>query len=313
VRFVAALLILLSAGASACSPAPTPVPTPRPHAGPPPYTSLHLDVLSGYQAAFQIRFEGNITWAYDLEIRSDGSAVEYRLHLDGLSPLQNPGDVRLVMQAGHSQMRGPGTDDECVLFPSDLPQGPRFLGPDELAAPGSLSDLLEPVGIEPVAGQDTIHYTVRAATLGEWREVQVDLWRDESNGAVLRHEMLAAGRDPYFAAGEGSLTSQFLVGQVGPQAIEPVAGCEIDLPLPADSTRLVKLPGLITFDSASTPEQLSAFYQAQLPASQWVPAVAPEASGGVFVLSYLRAAETLEINIEPLPAGARVELLLGSQ
>ncbi len=179
--------------------------------------------------------------------------------------------------------------------------------------PAEVNAFLDPDQIESVAGVDTIRYTVAAQALGPWHDAQVELWRDESTGAVLRHELHAAGQDAYFGAGEGTVTSHFLVNQIGPQAIEPIPGCEIDLPLPADSTRLVKLPGLIGFDSASPAEQISAFYQAALPESGWTPAEEPQASEGVILLSYLREQQTLEINIEPREAGAHVEMLLGEE
>jgi hypothetical protein len=313
-RLIAPLLIALWVmAASACSSTPPP-PTapPAPPAGPPPYTGLHLETLGQFQAVFEVQFHGTFDWSYRLETRADGHAVEYRLHLDGLNASVNPGDVRLVSQDNVSRMLGPGTDNECVVFPSDLPQGPTFLSPDDLVPPAAVNGSLEPEQIEILIGVDTIHYTVATQALGEWSNAQMEFWRDESTGAVLRHEIQGSGTDPYFGAGAGTVAGHFVVNQIGPQTIEPIDGCGIDLPLPADNTRLVKLPGLIGFESASSPEQVSAFFQAELPASGWAAAEEPQTSEGVIVLSYLREQQTLEINIEPRASGAHVELLLGN-
>jgi hypothetical protein len=260
-----------------------------------------------------MEFHGVFNWSYHLETRTDGRAVEYRLHLEGLSPARNPGDVRLVVEGGTSRMRGPGTDDECVLFPSEFKLGPIFLTPDDLVDPNRIGELLVPLKIESVTGADTIHYTVRAESLDEWHDLEMEIWRDESAGAVLRSELSAAGPDPYFNAGWGTLSAQFLVNQVGPQTIDPIAGCEIDLPLPADATRLVKLPGLVGFDSTAAPQETSAFYQAELAGIGWAPVAEPQVSGSVILLSYRRDKQMLEINIESSDRGAHVELLLSTE
>jgi hypothetical protein len=260
-----------------------------------------------------MRFQGDFNWEYSLEIRSDGLTVEYRLHYEGLSGARNPGDVRIVMDADTSRMRGPGTDDECVIFPTDLDLSPVVLTQDNLFDPGAIDDLLVPVQVEPVAGINTIRYSVRTDRLGEWRNVELELWRDESTGAVLRSELRAAGLDPYYDAGEGLFGSDFRVEQVGPQRIEPVAGCEIDLPLPADAARLVRLPELIGFDSGAAPADVSAFYQASLAEAGWAPVAEPQLGDGAILLIYNRGELTLEVNIEADGEGSHVELIQSTE
>lgn len=308
-RLIVLLLLLAVACSSAPSPGPSSSPSPTAEIRPS-YTGLHPEALGSYQATFDLIFEGAIMWRYHLETRTDGRAVEYGLHLDGLDASRNPGDVRLVAQDAINRMRGPGTDDECVQFPSELDLGPIFLTPDSLFAPDQLSEPLVAVQPETIAGTETIHYTLRQASLGKWRDLIIGLWRNESTGATLRYDLRATGADPLFEAGEGVLTGRFLVNEVGTQTIEPISGCEINLPLPNGATHLVRLPGLISFDSATAAAETAAFYQAELAKTGWEPVAEPQASGDAVVLSYRQGAQRLDINIEAKAGGVHVELLL---
>jgi hypothetical protein len=257
-----------------------------------------------------MQFEGAFDWTYDLETSTDGHAVEYHLHLEGVSSSRDPGDVRVVMEGDTVRMRGPGTDDECLQFPSDVELDLAFLTPDDLISPQALQEPLIRLGDETIAGTDATHYTVHQANLDGWHDLEVDLWLDDKTNAVLRYELDATGPDPLFDAGNGTLTGQFLVNNVGPQMIEPITGCEIDLPLPPDATRLARLPGLIAFESATTPDELVVFYQTALTDTGWESLDEPQIGDDAILLSYRRGEQTLEINIETSEEGTHVELLL---
>jgi len=121
-----------------------------------------------------------------------------------------------------------------------------------------------------------------------------------------------SGPDPLFDAGEGTLSGQFLVEEVGPQAIEPVLDCESDLPLPSDAARLVGLPGLIAFESDTSADEVVAFYQAALQAAGWELSEESQA-GGVILLLYARDEEMLDVSVEASGEGCHVELLFDEQ
>jgi len=271
---------------------------------PPNYVGLGLEALGAYSAGFEIRFAGDYEWVYELETRTDGQAVEYNLHLEGVSDTRNPGDVRAVIEGDTGRMRGPGTGDECLQFPSDLDLGLSFLSPDDLIEPQSLQEPPTALGSETIAGVEAVHYTLSQASLEHWHDLEMDLWRDEASGAVLRYDLSVAGPDPLFDAGEGRLSWQFLVDEIGPQVIEPVAGCEVNLPLPPDAARLVKLPGLIAFESSSPPSEIVLFYQTELAEAGWEPLTEPQAGADATLLSYRSDTQTLEINIEARGDGA---------
>lgn len=295
----------------ACLPAASP--TPKSSIKLPPPTSISLQALGTYHALFEVQFEGVYNWTYRLESRTDGSATAYDLHIEGVKASQNPGDVRIVVEGDIAKMRGPGTDDACMQFPSDLDLGLALLAPDDLISLQGAEDSLRATGVETVAGREATHYTLRLSSLGDWRDVEVDIWEDVATGTVLRHDLRAAGTDPLFDAGEGVLSSQFVVDDIGPQTIEPVPGCETDLPLLPDATRIVKMPGLVAFESTATPNEIVDFYQAALAEAGWESAAEPETGVDAILLSYRREGQTLDINIESHEAGTHVELLLGEE
>jgi hypothetical protein len=305
------LLFLLSLLAvMACSLTGSPSPTAE---GPPNYVGLGLGALKTYRANFEVHFEGDSDWIYCLESRADGHAVEYRLHLDGVDDTLDPGDVRAVIEGDIGRMRGAGTGDECLQFPSDLDLGLSFLSPDDLInLKESTASLIEQDS-EVIAGVQAVHYTLSQVGFDGWRNLEAELWQDETTGAVLRYDLRAEGLDPLFDAGEGVLSWRFLVEEIGPQTIEPIAGCEIDLPLPPDATRLVRLPGLVAFESATAVAEIVAFYQAELTKLGWELVAEPQVGADATLSSYHRGGQTLDINVEATEEGSHVEWLLSGQ
>jgi hypothetical protein len=206
-------------------------------------------------------------------------------------------------------MLGAGTENQCVQFPSDLELGQAFVTPDQLVPPEALAPALRLAGQESLLGLPSEHFTARLEGLGRWQEAQIGLWRAAEQGAVLGYDLLLAGADPLFGGGPGTLAGTFRVQAVGPQTIEPIQGCEPALPLPADASRVVLLPGLISFDSPAGPEAVAAFYQGGLPALGWQAEGEPQTGGSALVLSFARGQETLTVNIETRASGVSVELL----
>jgi hypothetical protein len=155
-RTLILLLVLIAIFSGCGKPPASPTPTVQRSSGSPPnaqrsgvYAGLGLESLEAYHARFEMRFEGDFEWVYVLETRADGRAVEHSLHLEGVGADRNPGDVRLVIEAGIARMRGPGTDDECLQFPTHLDLELQFLTPDDLIRPEGLGQLSEAAGSEP--------------------------------------------------------------------------------------------------------------------------------------------------------------------
>lgn len=305
------MLLLLLTAAACGSPQPSVAPTPEGNTRA--YRGLQLEALGAYQALFMLRFAGEQPWSYRLDMRSDGSAQEAFLHIEGVDAALNPGDVRMVVREGVSRMRGPGTDDVCLQFPSDIDLASSFITPDDLFPVASLPPFRETGQTERIAGIEAARYVLRQPAFQDWHAVQLDQWVDLASGATLRYDIQASGPDPLFATGQGELNGRLLVTGIGPQEIEAVQGCELDLPIRADATRLIKLPGLVAYESASSVLEIATFYALELPKTGWEQVSDPQVNGDVGLLSYQRGAESLEINIERQGEGVVVELFTAGE
>ena len=87
------------------------------------YSGLKLEDLGSYHASFLLQFAGNSPWSYQVDVRSDGELMERSLHIEGVDPVQNPGDVRMVSQGEQNRLAGQVSEDlgsnVLVVDPSD--------------------------------------------------------------------------------------------------------------------------------------------------------------------------------------------------
>ncbi|MGD8822491.1 MAG: hypothetical protein PVG63_05250, partial [Anaerolineales bacterium] len=189
---LAAIVVILISGCSSKNEEPSEL-----------YSGMNLETLPGYRAEFDLTFEGERLWSYHLETQASGDAYAYELSLEGLGPLQDPGDVRLVHSDGTNTMRGEGTDNECVQFPDSADIGMLFLTPDEIFNPNMLNAPMVAFEQEQVAGRDVIHYSLQQSDLMTWQDVSLELWISVEGGATLQYDLSANGPDPLFNGGEG--------------------------------------------------------------------------------------------------------------
>ncbi len=161
-KFYFPLIFLLAAGLAACSPNADSE-TSDPNPGDAWYSGLNQTHYGAYHATFLVQFEGEYAWTYQLDTRANGQVTEQMLHLEGPNQAQNMGDVRLVSQAGTNRMRGAGTEDLCLQYPSGFDLGPAFLTPDDLISPATVSPLLTAQFQESVAGVESPNATASGA------------------------------------------------------------------------------------------------------------------------------------------------------
>lgn len=307
-------LIVLALLAVGCSPAAQPVKTENepavPPAAAPTPASANRAEFENYTAVFQMDFDGPVKWQYRLETRRAGALRENSLHIQGVDKAKNPGDVRIVTDGTTTWMTGPGVENECVLFPSDAGLDPSLVYPEDLIPIPELAAAMQMVREETFAGQPSRYYRGGPLVLGGWQDAQVEMRQSKDGDALLQFAMLAAGADPVFGAGAGSMMASYTVESLDPPQIEPVQGCEIGAPLPEDAFDLVRLPGMASFRTKQTVEAVAALYQAQLPGQGWAEKTPPATVDGKTQLSYARNDEGLEIQIEPhAEGGASVTLI----
>lgn len=267
-----------------------------------------------FTATFTVRFEGASAWAYQQVTRQVGGMREVSLHIDGVDAASNPGDVRVVTDGSTTWMTGPGTDNQCVQFPNNQGMDPTFIYPQSLAPIDELPEMMELVGEEEINGRTAQHYQGSGLAFGAWKDAQVELWQAKDDRALLRFALRVVGTDPFFGAGEGSITANYDAAGPAAGAIEPVGGCEISVPVPASPGNFVRLPGLASYETNAGAAEMQLFYQEALAQEGWVESDAPAESEKALVLSYARGQEEVQIQIEPLPTGGcRVKILFLEQ
>jgi hypothetical protein len=270
---------------------------------------LGREKLSAYTATFLIDFDGPVKWKYQLITRKAPTLRETTLHIEGIAGAQNPGDVRMVTDGVTTWMKGPGTDEECVQYPNNTGMDPNLVYPEALISMESLPSLAKFVREEPVAGRDTRYYMGGPTTIGKWQNASVEYHQQKDSGALLQFAMLAGGEDILFNTGRGTMLAAYSIDSFDTPAIEPVTGCEIDVPLPESASKLVRLPGLISFESKDGTDAMRDYYQQALSEAGWQASEGPAQSGETMMLSYINGSRTLEVHITRGDEGTSVKLV----
>lgn len=216
----------------------------------------------------------------------------------------------MVTDKTTSWMIGEGTDKECVQFPNNQGMDPKWITPELMVSPKELTPYLKQVGEERLAGRDSLHYAGSAARVDVWKDAKFEVWLDKATQALLKLEFLASGDDEFFWTGSGTMYALYTIDGLNPGKIEPVPGCGLSVPLPEGVTRLVRLPGLTSFESKARMEDIRAFYQDRLPKENWKEDATPVQSSSAILLGYQRAAEKVDIHIAPLASGGSAVKLL---
>jgi len=272
------------------------------------YQGVGLDRLEQYAASFVVSMQTAAPWAYQLTLRRSGNVREFVLHREGVDPARNPGDIRLVTDGVTSRMLGEGTDNFCMQFPSAMPGAPVFLLPDDLIIPAELGAQLASVAVEEQNSAQVLRQAASGAVLNGWTDVQAEVLALLPDGPVNRVSFTAQGKDVLFGSGEGSLKADYILESTEPQQIEPIAGCEVSLPLSADAASLIIMPGLISYETAVSMDDMLTFYAGALEEQGWLKYDTTKSSQDSSVMSYRRGEEALEIIIKALASGCKVQL-----
>jgi hypothetical protein len=188
-----------------------------------------------------------------------------------------------------------------------------YLYPETFISVMALGGALKLVGEEQLNDFTVLHFNAAGAVSGPWRDATIDHWQEKDSGMLRQFKMTAAGDDPFFATGSGNIDAIYVAGPLGSDNIEPVTGCEISVPLPEAIGMFVRFPGMASFESKSSVEELVQFFQATLPGQNWAEKGPPFQVEGASVLTYLRGAEEVEIQIESNQAGGSSVKLLFTQ
>jgi len=100
-----------------------------------------------------------------------------------------------------------------------------------------------------------------------------------------------------------------------PVTIQLPADCPpniVDAPQLPDATNVQRLPGLLTFDTATSLADAAAFYKQQLPGLGWTLADGPNTTDAGVFLDFARGDQTLTVILAAGEGGTRVNVVVDS-
>ncbi len=235
-----------------------------------------LASLDNYQSDLTISFQGtrdgqeiNITDTY-MQAEWPAQSAKFTT----IDALNEAGDrqLTLVGSVGEAQYYQADSAAPCEVTSGALAGGPTGF---------RLAFLLPAVGTARSAGEETLdgiatrHYTFDAASLSlpEGAAAEGEAWIARDGGYLIKYVLDITGSNSVFGAGaQGTRHVEYQLSEVGahsdvvyPEGCEPV----LDWPAVEDATDLIRLPGLLAYNTDASMEAVFAFYADQLPPLEW--------------------------------------------
>lgn len=281
-------------------------------------TGVGAENLKNYAATFTVTFEPDSNpangWVYSVDtvLTENPPARQQTLVIEGLGRDKDPGDTTLIQVGDKQYMIGEGVGSAgCLIFPASVDLSKSYLTPGDFLPASSLTKL-DSLGNVEVAGQAGERFTFAADAVGDFTDVKGDLVRAKGGDYVLLYALTGHTLDTRFGEGTpGKIVWHYEITDLSPdEALSAPAECEISLPIMADAQELSRLPGLISYTSATAAADVVAFYQNELVANGWLVYEIPATSDKTTLLHYARAGELLKVSIDATATGARVQLFL---
>jgi len=193
----------------------------------------------------------------------------------------------------------------------------------------SLGERLEPAGFltgvigAEEAGSETVndtaanHYTFDQRALGQsgLAESTGEMWVASEGGYIVRYLVTTQGDATYFGEGiEGTLTWDYELTEVnGTINIDLPADCPagmVDAPLLPDASNVLNVPSVLAYETASSPADVAAFYQEEIPGLGWTLVEEPNITDTVTSLDFTRGEEALTVLSSAGDGGTKVHILL---
>ena len=194
----------------------------------------------------------------------------------------------------------------------------------------SLTDQLEPIGFlngvigADEAGNETVnavaanHYTFDERAYGQLIIAQStgELWVASDGGYIVKYLLTTKGNADYFGEGiEGTLTWDYELTGINQSVTitlpDNCPGGMVNAPLLPDASNILNMPGILTYDTATSLADAAAFYQKEIPNLGWELVGEPSFTDTSALLDYIQGDKTLTIIITSDRIKTAVNMLLG--
>ena len=274
-----------------------------------------LQSLDSYRAHFKMAVTdtaggGTEEWAYemDMEVVRDPFAqhmVIQGVAAEGAFEMFQIGDQRYIA-LGEGQCISTSAEGEAM--------GAEMFEPGDVI--GGLSNARRVRPDQDVNGIRCRHYKFNETAL-VWRgftKAEGEVWVAVEGEYVVKYALQAEGKDP--ASGkEGHLDWVYEIRDVNePISIEPPAGCgaaESEYPMMPDATDVSTMENVVMYTSASSLDDVLAFYKGQMPANGWSETRDSFTSEGTAMQSYTKEGVTVSLTLTE--QDGKVSVLIMSQ
>ena len=237
-----------------------------------------LDGLASYKESLTVSFDGSQNGQ-----TSQWTSLRELVHVEepstSLLTITNSGNTEAANPSFVAETEGAayerGADGLCLANAID----PENSNISRLEPVGMLSGLLgaEAAGQETINGINADHYTFdeRALALAGKVKSSGEVWVASDGGAILRYKLVTQGDESYFGKGmQGTLTMTYELSDINqPVTIDLPRDCPagmVTAPMPPDAANVLAVPGVLSFDTATSLADVLAFYQTKLPTLGWV-------------------------------------------
>jgi hypothetical protein len=278
-----------------------------------PALNLGRETLESYVSHFEMTVEdpeqaGGTPMVYELDMQvvSDPFAQHIVIQGGGL------GQSMEIVQIEGRQYLLVGAE-QCIVSEADIEDAAmEIFKPDDVIA--GLEGARRVGSVEEVNGIPAHHYVFDEQDIvwGGLTEVEGELWVAAEGDYVVKFTLQAQGEDP-FTGRQGSLAWLYELMDVNvPLDIVPPAACqtaEEEFPLMPDAADVTRVGGMISYTSASSFEDVLAFYQEAMLAEGWTYNADAFVGSDEAVLSYTREGETASITLSAEESGVSVVIV----
>ncbi|MGZ4723429.1 MAG: hypothetical protein ACXV8L_04360 [Ilumatobacteraceae bacterium] len=266
-------------------------------------TTTGLAALSSYTATLTLSFEGTrggqpSTWSKTYAMLANSAPAARQL------TIQKSGDGADPAQVFMAEANGAGyektAEDACTatVIAPDATLAQRF------EPAGLLAGVVgaDAAGNEAINGVSSDHYTFDEHALGQSGRATAtgEMWVASDGGYIVKYVLKTKGDANYFGEDiEGTLSWDYELTDIGqPVTITLPDDClpgMLNVPQLPDASNVTNVPGLLTYQTATSLADIAAFYQAQMTPLGWTPGNDPTYTDTSMIEDFTQGTATLTV------------------
>ena len=283
-------------------------------------TAGGLSDLSSYKATLVLSFDGTKAgqpqqWSRTYVMLATKEPATRQLTIEKSGDTSDPDAIFMAEVNGADYERH--GEDSCSA--------------SAIEAGNSLSDRMEPasflggvIGADEAASEtvndiSADHYTFDEHALAQQEVTQStgEMWVASEGGYIVKYVLTTKGDARHFGEGiEGTLTWDYELTDVNqPVTFKLPADCPagmVDAPLLPDASKVLNLPGALSFHTSTDLEDAVAFYQEQISGLGWTMQDEPVITATTALMNFAQENRTMTVIISVGDTDTKVQIALRS-